>query len=166
MTSQDEHWMRHVISLARNADQMGEVPVAAVLISDDNQIIAENWNQPISSCDPTAHAEIKVLQQAGKKLQNYRLLNTTLYVTMEPCIMCVGALIHARVSRVVFGAYEYKTGAAGSVENLFQSAASNFQIEVDGGVLAPECSQLISDFFARRRLEKRAEKLAARTSKN
>ncbi len=152
--------MRHAMQLASRAEAAGEIPVGAVLVRA-GQVIAEGWNLSIVGHDPTAHAEMQVLRGAGKRLGNYRLLDTTLYVTLEPCAMCAGALVHARVARVVFGAYDLKTGAAGSVMQLLQHASLNHQLEVCGGVLAEECGTQLSAFFKRRRQEKRAAKLAA-----
>ncbi|WP_052074551.1 tRNA adenosine(34) deaminase TadA [Shewanella mangrovi] len=153
----DERWMRHALQLAENAEAAGEVPVGAVLVKD-NQIIAEGWNLPITDHDPTAHAEIRCLQQAGRALQNYRLLDTTLYVTLEPCAMCAGAMVHSRIERVVFGAFDAKTGAAGSVIDLLQQPQFNHQVQVTSGVLADECATRLSNFFKRRRQEQKALK--------
>ncbi|MGD8785355.1 MAG: tRNA adenosine(34) deaminase TadA [Thioalkalispiraceae bacterium] len=149
--SLDQFWMQRAIELAHLADSHGEVPVGAVLVKDD-QIIGEGYNAPISTNDPTAHAEIHALRDAAQHLGNYRLLNTTLYVTLEPCLMCVGAIVHARVGEVVFGASEPKTGAAGSVFDVLTSPAHNHQVALRGGILAAECAQLLKDFFQRRRL--------------
>jgi len=155
--SLDQFWMQRAIELAKLAEQEGEVPVGAVLVLDD-QIIGEGYNSPISSHDPTAHAEIRALRDAAQRLGNYRLLNTTLYVTLEPCVMCVGALVHARVSEVVFGAYEPKTGAAGSVFDVLESEAHNHRITVRGGLLQEECARLMTEFFQRRRSSIKAVK--------
>jgi len=129
---------------------MDEVPVGAVLVQDD-QLIASAHNQPIINHDPTAHAEIQLLRKAGQVLNNYRLPNTTLYVTLEPCTMCLGAMIHARVSRVVFGAYDNKTGVCGSCQDLSASECFNHTIDTQGGVLADECKNLLQKFFKNRR---------------
>ena len=153
----DEQWMRHALKLAENAEAAGEVPVGAVLVKD-NQIIAEGWNLPITDHDPTAHAEIRCLQQAGRALKNYRLLDTTLYVTLEPCAMCAGAMVHSRIGRVVFGAFDAKTGAAGSVLDLLQLPQFNHQVAVTSGVLADDCAAQLSNFFKRRRQEQKALK--------
>lgn len=153
----DEQWMRHALQLAERAEAAGEVPVGAVLVKD-NQVIAEGWNLPITDNDPTAHAEIRCLQQAGKALQNYRLLDTTLYVTLEPCAMCAGAMVHSRIGRVVFGAFDAKTGAAGSVIDLLQQPQFNHQVQVTAGVLADECASQLSNFFKRRRQEQKSLK--------
>jgi tRNA(adenine34) deaminase len=146
----DEHWMMRALELAHDAEALGEVPVGAVIVKDD-QIIAEGFNQPIASHDASSHAEINALRAAGEALDNYRLLDTTLYVTLEPCIMCVGAMIHARVSRVVYGASDPKTGALGGAFNLLDAMHHNHVFEVTGGVLADECSTLLQAFFKARR---------------
>jgi len=150
LESPDLHWMRRALELAQLAAREGEVPVGAVLVKD-GKLIAEERNRPIAGHDPTAHAEIRVLREAGKVLQNYRLPGTTLYVTLEPCPMCAGALVHARVERVVFAAADPRTGAAGSVYNLLQSNELNHRCVVTSGVLAEESGQLLRDFFRSRR---------------
>lgn len=147
---EDEQWMRRALALAQEAERHGEVPVGAVLVRD-NEILAEGYNQPISGCDPTAHAEVVALRKAAQKIQNYRLVDTTLYVTVEPCSMCAGSLIHARVKRLVFGAIEPRAGVVESQLSLLSQPFFNHRIEVIGGVLAQECGTLISDFFARKR---------------
>lgn len=149
-SSLDEKWMKIALEQARFAQAKNEVPVGAILVKND-QLIASAHNQPISNNDPTAHAEIQLLRSAGKKLNNYRLPNTTLYVTLEPCTMCLGAMIHARVSRVVFGAYDKKTGVCGSCQDLVTSKCFNHQLQAQGGILESECSSLISQFFKNRR---------------
>jgi tRNA(adenine34) deaminase len=146
----DERWMLHAIELAKRAEQQGEVPVGAVLVEDD-KIIAEGWNRPISSNDPTAHAEIEALRMAAASTGNYRLPGKTLYVTLEPCVMCCGAIFHARISRVVFGAYDPKAGAAASVINLFTEQRLNHHAQVEGGILEQECVIMLSQFFKGRR---------------
>lgn len=146
----DHSWMQHAISLAKTAASKGEVPVGAVLVVDD-KIIGEGWNRPIGDCDPSAHAEIIALRAGAKTIQNYRLLNSTLYVTLEPCAMCVGALVHARVKRVVFGAYDPKSGAVSSALTLSQASSFNHRVHYEGGLLAIECGALLSDFFRERR---------------
>ncbi len=146
----DEDWMRHALMLAHKAAELGEVPVGAVLVKDD-QVISEGWNQPIKQHDPTAHAEIMAIRRAAQLLENYRLPGTTLYITIEPCSMCAGAIVHARISRVVFGASEPRAGAAGSIFNLLQNAQFNHQTEVTSGVLAEECGRVLKDFFSLRR---------------
>ena len=138
------------MSLAERAGREGEVPVGAVLIKDD-KLLAEGWNRPIQANDPSAHAEIEALRAAGKAIGNYRLCDTTLYVTLEPCTMCAGAIIHARVARVVFGAYDPKTGAAGSVFNILSSDRYNHVVDVCGGVLEAQCANLLTAFFQTRR---------------
>ena len=145
-----EYYMQFAIEQARLAEAIDEVPVGAVLVQD-NTIIVSAHNQPITNNDPTAHAEIQLLRAAGKTLNNYRLPNTTLYVTLEPCTMCLGAMIHARVSRVVFGAYDQKTGVCGSCQDLSSSDCFNHSIEVEGGILADECKNLLQKFFQKRR---------------
>ena len=142
--------MKLALEQARLAQVMDEVPVGAVLVQDD-QLIASAYNQPIINHDPTAHAEIQLLRKAGQVLNNYRLPNTTLYVTLEPCTMCLGAMIHARVSRVVFGAYDNKTGVCGSCQDLSASECFNHTIDTQGGVLADECKNLLQKFFKNRR---------------
>lgn len=146
----DNVWMNHALALAKQAAAQGEVPVGAVLVLD-NQLIAEGWNQPISACDPTAHAEILALRAGAETLKNYRLPNTTLYVTLEPCAMCAGAMLHARVQRLVFGAFDPKSGAAGSVLNITQDARLNHRLVCEGGVLAESCGELLRDFFKAKR---------------
>ena len=142
--------MALAIEQAKKAEGLVEVPVGAVLVQDD-KLITQAHNQPISTNDPTAHAEIELLRSAGKKLNNYRLPNTTLYVTLEPCTMCLGAIIHARIARVVFGAYDEKTGVCGSCIDLSTSEWFNHSIEIKGGVLADECKNLLQQFFKKRR---------------
>jgi len=146
----DEHWMTRALELAREGEALGEVPVGAVIIKDD-QVIAEGFNRPISSSDASSHAEINALRAAGEKLNNYRLPDTTLYVTLEPCMMCVGAMIHARVARVVFAASDPKTGALGGAFNLLDVAHHNHVFEVTPGVLADQSSVLLQEFFRARR---------------
>lgn len=148
----DEQFMRRALQLAQRAAATGEVPVGAVLVRD-GAVIGEGYNRPISSCDPTAHAEIVALRDAAAREGNYRLPGTTLYVTIEPCTMCAGALVHARVARVVYGAAEPKAGVASSHLQLFAAAHFNHRVDCAGGVLPAECSALISDFFRRRRQE-------------
>jgi len=157
----DEYWMRYALQLALRAREQGEVPVGAVLVQGD-QVIGEGWNRPIGQCDPTAHAEIMALRQGGKVLDNYRLLNSTLYVTLEPCVMCAGAMVHSRITRLVYGANDLKTGAAGSLLDVLGHPGMNHQIEIASGVLAEECAGMLSDFFRARREEKRALRQAQR----
>jgi len=146
----DEHFMRRALELARRAQAEGEVPVGAVVVLDE-KVIGEGWNRPISAADPTAHAEIQAMRAAASTRKNYRLVGATLYVTLEPCAMCVGAMFHARIRRVVFGAADPKTGAAGSTVNLFEEKRLNHHALLQGGVLAAECGALLSGFFASRR---------------
>lgn len=146
----DEEWMRYAIRLAQRAEQQGEVPVGALLVYKDN-CIAEGWNQPIQNHDPTAHAEIVALRKAGQILQNYRMVETTLYATLEPCVMCMGALAHARVKRLVFGAPDPKRGAACHVLQLTDAPFLNHSIDWRGGVLGQACSELLTDFFKAKR---------------
>ncbi|MGR5119705.1 tRNA adenosine(34) deaminase TadA [Vibrio astriarenae] len=159
--SHDEAFMRRAIELAAKAEALGEVPVGAVLVKD-GEIVAQGYNRSIIDNDATAHAEIQTLRQAGKLLDNYRLLDTTLYVTLEPCPMCAGALLHSRVKRVVFGASDLKAGAAGTVINLFDSKAAFHYADVEGGLLEQECREQLQAFFKRRRKEIKAEKQAKR----
>ena len=146
----DEQFMRHALGLARRAQEAGEVPVGAVVVLEE-KVIGEGWNRPISASDPTAHAEVLAMRAAASTRRNYRLVGATLYVTLEPCAMCVGAMFHARIRRVVFGAADPKTGAAGSTVNLFDEKRLNHHALVQGGVLAAECGELLSGFFASRR---------------
>lgn len=151
----DEDYMREALLLAEQAAQVGEVPVGAVVVKD-GQIIGRGSNAPISRHDPTAHAEIAALRDAAQRVGNYRLVGCELFVTLEPCVMCVGAMFHARIARVVFGATDPKTGAAGSVFNLFAESRLNHHARVEGGVLAAECGKVLSDFFAARRAQQKA----------
>lgn len=154
---QDEFWMNHALLLANKAEQLGEVPVGALIVLN-GELIAEGFNQVITLNDPTAHAEVVALRNAGQILDNYRLVNTTLYVTLEPCPMCAGALVHARVGRVVFGANDPRTGAGGSVFQLLQSPELNHQCELSTNVLFEECAFTLKQFFRRRRLEQKQTK--------
>jgi len=147
---QDAFWIDYARQLASKAEEAGEVPVGAVVVLD-NQWVAEGWNQSIQNNDPTAHAEIIALKNAGEAIGNYRLIDTTLYVTLEPCPMCAGAMVHARVKKLVFGAYDAKTGAAGSILDIANSNLLNHQLEITGGVNQLACSSQISDFFKKRR---------------
>lgn len=148
--SNDEAWMRYAFRLAQRAEQLGEVPVGAVVVKD-NRCIAEGWNNSIVSHDPTAHAEVVALRAAGIVVENYRLSDTTLYVTLEPCVMCMGALSHARVKRLVFGAYDPKRGAVCNALSLSDASFLNHHIDWTGGVLEADCSVLLKDFFRARR---------------
>lgn len=159
----DEHGMRLALDQAHNALLVGEVPVGAVILRE-GQVIATGYNRPITTHDPTAHAEIVALRHAAQLLENYRLPDCELYVTLEPCAMCAMALLHARCKRVVFGAADPKTGAAGSVLDLFAQARLNHQTTLRGGVLAPACGQLLRDFFAERRARQRSEAEAPQAS--
>ena len=161
----DEKWMRHAMALALRAEAMGEVPVGAVLVRGD-EVVAEGWNVSITHHDPAAHAEIMALREAGAQLGNYRLLETTLYVTLEPCLMCVGAMIHARIGRLVYGASDLKTGAVHSVFPLLGDPRHNHQIPVTAGVLAEECSLQLSSFFQKRRAQIKAERNAKNNQQN
>ena len=146
----DVDWMRRALTLARKAEEAGEVPVGALIIKD-GELIAEGWNQPISSHDATAHAEIMALRAAGIKLNNYRLPGAELFVTLEPCPMCVGAMLHARIKRVVFAASDPKTGALGGAFNLLEAGSHNHVLEVESGVMAKEARDLLQTFFKTRR---------------
>ncbi len=149
---EDEHWMREALLFAEEAASRGEIPVGAVLI-DKKGLLAAAGNSPISRHDPTAHAEILVMRRAGKDVQNYRLPGTTLYVTLEPCIMCMGAMIHARIDRLVYGATDPKTGAAASVYTIGTDGCLNHRIEISSGILAERCGALLKAFFKARREE-------------
>ncbi|MDP1612410.1 MAG: tRNA adenosine(34) deaminase TadA [Sulfuritalea sp.] len=146
----DEHFMGLALSLAREAGAVGEVPVGAVVVLE-GEVVGRGFNQPIGRHDPTAHAEIMALRDAATRLGNYRLPGCTLYVTLEPCVMCAGAIMHARIERVAFGARDPKTGAAGSVIDLFAESRLNHHTSIVGGVLAEACGSLLSGFFAARR---------------
>ena len=146
----DAEYMRRALELARHAEEAGEVPVGAPVVLND-AVIGEGWNQPIVSHDPTAHAEIVALRAAAARIRNYRLSGAELYVTLEPCAMCAGAMVHARLARVVYGAADPKTGAAGSVFNLLDSPALNHWPQLTSGVLAEECAQILRRFFEARR---------------
>ena len=146
----DEWFMREALAEAARAEAAGEVPIGAVLVRDET-IVARGFNHPISGMDPTAHAEVAVLRQAAAALGNYRLIDTTLYVTLEPCLMCVGALVHARVARVVFGAREPKTGALGSTIDALAISGLNHRFDVTTGVLEEDCRAIVQAFFRLRR---------------
>jgi tRNA(adenine34) deaminase len=150
-TDQDERWMMQALTLAQRAAQAGEVPVGAVLVLND-EVIGEGWNRPIGAADPSAHAEIQALRAAGQRLGNYRLPGSTLYVTLEPCVMCAGAIVHARVGCVIYGAPDPKAGACGSVFDLLPSDARfNHRTDCRGGVLAAACAETLRAFFRARR---------------
>lgn len=143
--------MRAAIELAEEAGRRGEVPVGAVIVGPDGRVVGRGFNQPILRHDPTAHAEVMALRNAAETLVNYRMPGCTLYVTLEPCVMCAGAIMHARIGRVVFGARDPKTGVAGSVIDLFAETRLNHHAEVEGGLLADTCGGILSGFFAARR---------------
>ena len=146
----DDDWMAQALELARDAARRGEVPVGALLVRDD-AVLGRGGNAPIAHNDPTSHAEIVALREAGRALGNYRLPGCTLYVTLEPCAMCAGAILHARLARLVYGASDPKTGACGSVVDLFAEPRLNHHTRVTGGVAADACASLLSEFFAARR---------------
>lgn len=146
----DRYWMRRALELAQRAAEAGEVPVGAVLVRGD-ELIGEGWNRPINACDPTAHAEIVALRAAAARIGNYRLVDSTLYVTLEPCPMCAGAIIHARLARVVYGAADPRAGAAGTVFDLLRSTVLNHRAAVTSGIFAEECGMLLREFFRARR---------------
>jgi len=148
--NKDERWMKVAISEANLAINEGEIPVGAVLIQN-GKLVAKAHNQPILNHDPTAHAEVEVLRKAGKKLKNYRLSKSTLYVTLEPCAMCLGAIMHARIERIVFGASDPKTGVCGSKADLTSEAFFTHKVKVDGGVLEEENKEILQSFFQSRR---------------
>lgn len=147
MLETDEFWMRQAIAAAENARDADEIPIGACLINRDGELLAAAGNRTITDSDPTAHAEIMVLRQAGAKIGNYRLTETTLYTTIEPCAMCAGALVNARIERLVFGAHDTRFGAVGSVFQICSSSSLNHQIEITAGVLAADCRRLMQDFF-------------------
>jgi len=151
MDSIDEQWMRYAIRLAQRAEEQGEVPVGAVLVKDALSI-AEGWNAPLQSHDPTAHAEVMAIRKAGTVLQNYRLIDSTLYVTLEPCVMCMGAISQARIKRLVFGAFDPRRGAVCHALHLAEADFLNHKVAWQGGVLEHECAGLLTDFFKAKRL--------------
>ena len=153
----DEYWMARALALAAQAGQLDEVPVGAIVVRDDREL-GVGYNAPITGCDPTAHAEVRALRDAAARAGNYRLSGATLYVTLEPCTMCVGAIVHSRISRIVYGAQEPKAGAVESARRTLEEPFLNWQVEAVGGVLADECGQIISDFFSRRRKEIRRQR--------
>jgi len=151
MTSEsDERWLEHALLLARRAQAEGEVPVGAVVVREGD-ILGEGWNRPVAQHDPTAHAEIVALRAAAASLGNYRLVGCDLYVTLEPCLMCAGAMIHARINRLVFGAFDPRAGAAGSIVDAFSLPQLNHRVRVCGGVRQAECGDLLRGFFRARR---------------
>ena len=146
----DERWMRHALVLAQRAQEEGEVPVGAVLVHN-GEIIGEGWNRPIGTHDPSAHAEMLAMRAAAQNVANYRMPGSTLYVTLEPCVMCAGAIIHARVSRLVYGAHDPKAGGVHSVYDVISNPRLNHRLEWTGGVLEAECATVLRDFFRARR---------------
>ena len=148
--NRDTDWMRRALTLAARAEAEGEVPVGALVVRDD-QVLGEGWNQPVALRDPTAHAEILALRTAAQKIGDYRLGGATLYVTLEPCPMCAAAITHARIARLVFGAWDPRQGAAGSAFNLVASEALNHHVDAFGGVLSEECGAMLKRFFEARR---------------
>ncbi len=162
MSELDEQFMQHALRLADYAESIGEVPVGACVVSE-GKVVGEGWNRSISQNDPCGHAEIQAIQNAAKNLDNYRLVDSTLYVTLEPCAMCAGAIVHARIKRVVVATTDPKTGCAGSILNLLQHKDFNHKCELTIGVLQAQASQKISDFFRLRRKQNKAEKLALKS---
>ena len=148
---EDEKWMQEALALADQAESLNEVPVGAILVLD-NQVIGRGYNRPISESDPCAHAEIIAIREAAKHLGNYRLLNTTLYVTLEPCLMCVGAMVHARINQLVFGAFDPKSGVVTTCANMLDLLFLNHRVTYRGGVLADNCGEKLKEFFRKRRV--------------
>ena len=163
--SKDQHFMQRAFKLAQQAEKLDEIPVGAVVVYQ-GEIIGEGFNQSILLNDPSAHAEMIAIRQAGKHLNNYRLLDCTLYVTLEPCPMCAGLLVHSRIKRLVYASPDLKTGAAGSVFNLVGTSQLNHEVMVDNGIMAEQCSELLSGFFKRRRSEKKSAKKAQKIKVN
>lgn len=164
-SDEDAQWMAYALRLAAKGEVIGEVPVGAVIVQDGKNI-GEGFNQPISGHDPTAHAEIIALRQAASHVQNYRLIDSTIYVTLEPCTMCVGALVHARIARLVFGTTETKAGAVVSKSQLLNNDYFNHRVDYAGGLMAQQCQHQLSHFFAMRREQKRKAKLEQREMKS
>ncbi|WP_096084870.1 tRNA adenosine(34) deaminase TadA [Agaribacterium haliotis] len=160
MLEQDQRFMSRALELAKEAAELGEVPVGALVVRD-GQILAEAGNRPISDCDASAHAEVLAIRKACRATKNYRLPGATLYVTIEPCAMCLGTLVHARIERLVYGAAEPKAGVVHSNTGLLQDACFNHQFSVEAGVMAEQCSEVISHFFKRRREQIKALKRAS-----
>ena len=150
MSSSDEIWMEEALREAQRAQALGEVPVGAVVVRE-GQVVGRGWNQPISGCDPTAHAEILALREAGFTAGSYRLTDAALYVTIEPCVMCIGATVNARIARLIFGARDEKAGAAGSVYDIGRDGRLNHRIEIQSGVMESECAEIMREFFRQRR---------------
>lgn len=157
----DEIWMRRAYELAELAEEKGEVPVGAVIVSAEGELIAEGFNQSICQHDPTAHAEIAALRSAGQQAENYRLTGSTLYVTLEPCPMCAGAMVHARVKRLVYGASDPRTGAAGTIFQLADCEQLNHRMEITSGVMQEQCAEQLRLFFRKKRELAKARKKAA-----
>lgn len=160
----DQKFMQRAFELAEMAESIDEIPVGAVVVAD-GKVIGEGYNQSIKLNDPSAHAEMLAIREAGQYLNNYRMLDCTLYVTLEPCPMCAGLLVHSRINRVVFASEDLKTGSAGSVFNLLDNDLLNHKVSVKKGVMQQECSHLLSSFFKRRRAEKKAQKQALKATK-
>lgn len=152
----DADYMRHALDLAAQAEAVGEVPIGAVVVKD-GEIVGRGFNAPISRRDPSAHAEMMALRDAAQRLGNYRLVDCELFVTLEPCLMCAGTIMHARIARLVYGANDPKTGVCGSILDVFAEQRLNHHTEVTGGVLAKECGAMLSSFFAMRRAQQKAE---------
>ena len=150
----DKYWMQKSIHMASQAEAIDEVPVGAIIVRN-NEIIGSGYNQVITNSDASAHAEIQAIRNAGKFIKNYRIIDTTLYVTLEPCMMCVGAMVHARINKIVFGAYDPKTGMAGTKDNCFEKPYHNHSVEIIGGVLELDCSRQLKAFFKKKRTIKK-----------
>jgi tRNA(adenine34) deaminase len=161
MTERDEFWMREAIKAAQDAEKLEEVPIGACLIDDQGELLAVAGNRTITRNDPTAHAEILVLREASAKINNYRLVNTTLYTTIEPCAMCAGALVNARVRRLVYGAKDERFGAVETIFNICDNPLLNHRIEIVSGVLAEECRAVMQEFFRRKREFQKSQKINA-----
>ena len=153
----DDYWMKAALALARKAGMEGEVPVGAIVVLE-GEIIGKGWNQPISSCDPTAHAEVVALREAARKVGNYRLVNAELFVTLEPCSMCAGAIVHSRIKRLVYGAHEPKAGVVKSQQHFFEQSYLNHRPEIVSGICSEESSEILQNFFRERRSEKADQK--------
>lgn len=146
----DNYWMEQAVKMASKAENIDEVPVGAIIVRN-NEIIGKGYNQVITNSDASAHAEIQAIRDAGKAIKNYRIIDTTLYVTLEPCMMCVGAMVHARIGKIVFGAYDPKTGMAGTKDNCFEKPYHNHSVEIIGGVLELDCARQLKAFFRKKR---------------